>query len=92
MHSLGGGGLFDSFPVLIVCSNIITLFSLRFSAGMWSFLAYDLDQSMGRMLPKFPVIVHHILQTRIFLNLVVCILLRLLDQVQGFPSNATLFQ
>jgi hypothetical protein len=26
------------------------------------------------------------------LNLVVCILLRVLDQVQGFPSNATLFQ
>jgi hypothetical protein len=25
------------------------------------------------------------------LNLVVCILLRVLDQVQGFPSNATLF-
>jgi hypothetical protein len=27
-----------------------------------------------------------------FLNLVVCILLRVLDQVQGFRSNATLFQ
>jgi hypothetical protein len=26
------------------------------------------------------------------LNLVVCILLRVLGQVQGFPSNATLFQ
>jgi hypothetical protein len=26
------------------------------------------------------------------LNLVLCILLRVLDQVQGFPSNATLFQ
>jgi hypothetical protein len=26
------------------------------------------------------------------LNFVVCILLRVLDQVQGFPSNATLFQ
>jgi hypothetical protein len=26
------------------------------------------------------------------LNLVVCILLRVLDQVHGFPSNATLFQ
>jgi hypothetical protein len=26
------------------------------------------------------------------LNLGVCILLRVLDQVQGFPSNATLFQ
>jgi hypothetical protein len=25
------------------------------------------------------------------LNLGVCILLRVLDQVQGFPSNATLF-
>jgi hypothetical protein len=28
----------------------------------------------------------------IILNLGVCILLRVLDQVQGFPSNATLFQ
>jgi hypothetical protein len=26
------------------------------------------------------------------LNLGACILLRVLDQVQGFPSNATLFQ
>jgi hypothetical protein len=26
------------------------------------------------------------------LNLVVCILLRVLDKVQGFPPNATLFQ
>jgi hypothetical protein len=26
------------------------------------------------------------------LNLVVCILLRVLDQVQGFPSKTTLFQ
>jgi hypothetical protein len=26
------------------------------------------------------------------LNLVVCILLRVLDQVQGFPSNTILFQ
>jgi hypothetical protein len=26
------------------------------------------------------------------LNLGVCILLRVLDEVQGFPSNATLFQ
>jgi hypothetical protein len=26
------------------------------------------------------------------LNLGVCILLRVLDQVQGFPSNVTLFQ
>jgi hypothetical protein len=29
---------------------------------------------------------------RIFLNLGVCILLRVLDQVEGFPSNATLVQ
>jgi chemotaxis receptor (MCP) glutamine deamidase CheD len=28
----------------------------------------------------------------VILNLCVCILLRVLDQVQGFPSNATLFQ
>jgi hypothetical protein len=28
----------------------------------------------------------------LLLNLGVCILLRVLDQVQGFPSNATLFQ
>jgi hypothetical protein len=28
----------------------------------------------------------------LFLNLVGCILLRVLDQVQGFPSNATLFE
>jgi uncharacterized membrane protein len=27
----------------------------------------------------------------LILNLVVCVLLRVLDQVQGFPSNATLF-
>jgi hypothetical protein len=32
------------------------------------------------------IIVHMILR------LGVCILLRVLDQVQGFPSNATLFQ
>lgn len=25
---------------------------------------YDLDQSMGRMLPKLPVMVHHILNER----------------------------
>ncbi|KAJ8888026.1 hypothetical protein PR048_007511 [Dryococelus australis] len=31
---------------------------------MCSLRAYDLDQSMGRMLPKLPVIVHHILQTQ----------------------------
>jgi hypothetical protein len=31
-------------------------------------------------------------QSKIILNLVVCILLCVLDQVQGFPSNATLFQ
>jgi hypothetical protein len=29
---------------------------------------------------------------RKYLNLAVCILLRVSDQVQGFPSNATLFQ
>jgi hypothetical protein len=28
----------------------------------------------------------------VFLNLGVCILLHVLDQVQGFASNATLFQ
>jgi hypothetical protein len=33
------------------------------------------------------------LQTEIYvLNLGICILLRVLDKVQGFPSNATLFQ
>jgi hypothetical protein len=33
-----------------------------------------------------------ILPTIHFLNLVICILLRALDQIQGFPSNTTLFQ
>ena len=43
---------------------------MRLSAGMCNFLAYDLDQSMGRILPKLPVIVHHILKTRsIFINI-----------------------
>lgn len=41
----------------------LTLFSSRCSAGMCILQAYVLDQSMGRMLPKFPVIVHHILRT-----------------------------
>jgi hypothetical protein len=35
---------------------------LRLRAGICNFLAYDLDQSMGRMFPKLPVIVHHILK------------------------------
>jgi hypothetical protein len=40
------------------------------------------------MLVKEPKLKEEKLQLKI-LNLVVCILLRVLDQVQGFPSNAT---
>jgi len=40
----------------------LTLFSSRCSAGICILHAYVLDQSMGRMLPKLPVIVHHILR------------------------------
>lgn len=35
--------------------------SFKLSAGMCIFLAYDLLQSIGNMLPNVPVIVHHIL-------------------------------
>ena len=55
---------------------------MRLSAGMCNFLAYDLDQSMGRILPKLPVIVHHILKTRsIFIN-IQHIVLHLINVIQ----------
>jgi hypothetical protein len=44
--------------------------------------------------PKQPLVVENNVRQASFkiVNLVVCILLRVLDQVQGFLSNATLFQ
>ena len=59
-------------PAHVVCGrslplsgrDSLTLHSFKLSAGMWSLRAHDLDQSIGRMLPKLPVMVHHILKQR----------------------------
>jgi hypothetical protein len=45
-----------------------------------------------RLKPYSRVMYGHIHTLANILNLVVCILLRVIDEVQGFPSNATLFQ
>lgn len=47
---------------ILFCFTCGLLF--KFNTGNWTFRAYDFDQSIGRILPKFPVIVHHILKQK----------------------------
>jgi hypothetical protein len=53
-----------------------------------SVVVYYFIQIIRYMFPSYD----HLQVEIVILNLGLCILLRVLDQVQGFPSNATLFQ
>jgi hypothetical protein len=58
----------------------INWFLINETSFMWNYLRYCLQFLKTK---TFAIII---------LNLGVCILLRVLDQVQGFPSNTILFQ
>jgi hypothetical protein len=73
-----------------VMSTLLTL-----ERRVWEFSAqclwYSVEASYSKLTAAPSTVFHAASRTSEFLNLGVCILLRVLDQVQGFPPNATVF-